>query len=219
MTDIFREIDEDMRRERMGKLWQKYGSFVVAAAVLLVIAVAGWRGWEYWRARQEQAAGAQFEKALELARDNKNAEAEKAFAAIAAEAPGGYRIIARLRGAAEEAKLDPEKGVAAWKAIAADAGVGSVVQDLARLRAGYIEIDKVSYADLSKDIDSLAGAGNPWRNEARELLGLSALKAGDRTEAGKWFDQIVSDRDAPAALRKRAEDYLGLVAGGPVRTQ
>ncbi|MBN9061897.1 MAG: hypothetical protein BGP06_11855 [Rhizobiales bacterium 65-9] len=219
MSDIFREIDEDMRRERMGKLWQKYGSWVVAAAILIVVAVAGWRGYEYWRNRQAQAAGAQFEKALELARENKDAESEKAFAAIAADAPGGYRILARLRGASETAKLDPDKGVEAWKAIAADAGVGAVIQDLARLRAGYIQIDKVAYAELSKDLESLTGAGNAWRNEARELLGVSALKAGDSAEAGKWLDQIVSDRDAPAALRKRAEDYLGLVAGGAVRTQ
>lgn len=219
MSDIFREIDEDMRRERMGLVWKKYGSWIVAAAIMLVLGVAAWRGWEYWQGRQAAAAGARFEKALELARDNKDGEAEKAFAAIAVDAPGGYRILARLRGASEVAKADPDAGVTAWKAIAGDAGVGAVIQDLARVRAGYLTVDKLSYADFAKELESVAGAGNAWRHEARELLGVSALKAGDLANAGKWFDQIVSDRDAPAALRKRAEDFLGLVAGGAPRTQ
>lgn len=219
MSDIFREIDEDMRRERMGELWKKYGSWVVAAAVLVVLATAGWRGYEFWRSREAQAAGARFEKALEAARDNKEAEAEKQFAEIAADAPGGYRILARLRGAAEISKRDPDAGVAAWRAVAGDSGVGSVLQDLARARVGYLLVDKVAYADLAKEIEGLTAASNPWRNAARELLGVSALKAGDLTNAGKWFDQIVADREAPANMRKRAEDFLGFVAGGAVRTQ
>ncbi len=219
MSDIFREIDEDLRRERMGKVWKKYGNWVIAAALLIVASTAGWRGWEYWRNKQAEAAGARFEKALELVREGKDSDAEKALAEVAADAPGGYRILARLRGAAETAKRDPDAGVAAWRTIAGDASAGAVVQDLARLRVGYLLVDKAPYADLAKEIESLTSPANSWRNAARELLAVSALKANDMTNAAKWLDQIVSDREAPQSLRQRAESFLGLVAGGPVRTQ
>ncbi|MET0606079.1 MAG: tetratricopeptide repeat protein [Beijerinckiaceae bacterium] len=219
MSDIFREIDEDLRRERMGALWKKYGNWVVTAALLIVAGTAGWRGWEYWRTREAEAAGARYEKALELARDSKDAEAEQAFSAVVAQAPGGYRILARMRGAAEIAKRDPEAGVAAWRAIAGDAGVGGVIQDLARIRIGYLIVDKASYADLAKETESLTASGSAYRNAARELLALSALKSGDTTNAAKWLDQIVADREAPQGMRQRAEAFLGFVAGGQVRTQ
>ncbi|WP_342362225.1 tetratricopeptide repeat protein [Terrarubrum flagellatum] len=219
MSDIFREIDEDLRRERMGLMWKKYGGLIVGAAFLLVLATAGWRGWQYWQGKQAQEAGGRFEKALELSRDGKDSEAEKAFVTISADAPAGYRILARLRGAAELSKIDPDSGIAAWRAIAADSGVGAVTQDLARVRVGYLLLDKAAYADLAKEMEPIAVPSNPWRNEAREILGASALKASDLANAGKWFDQIVSDRDAPPGIRQRAEAFLGFVAGGPARTQ
>ena len=202
MSDIFREIDEEMRRERMGEIWKKYGSLIVAFALLIVLGTAAWRGYEYWRSLQAQQAGARYEKAMELARDGKPDEAEKAFAAIAGDAPGGYRILARMRAASETAKTDPDAGVTAWRAIAADSGVGAVSQDMARLRIGYLLVDKTPYADFAKEIEGLAQVGNPWRNAARELLAVSALKANETASAAKWLDQIV----AVWAVRKPTKD-------------
>jgi hypothetical protein len=67
-------------------------------------------------------------------------------------------------------------------------------------------------------LERLASPTNPWRHSARELLGLSGLKAGDYDVAGRWFDQIAADRETPQALRQRLEIYTAVVAGGPVQT-
>ena len=40
MSDIFHEVDEEVRREQLKKLWQKYGWLVIAACVLVVLAAA-----------------------------------------------------------------------------------------------------------------------------------------------------------------------------------
>jgi len=97
VADIFHEVDEEVRRERLQKLWDRYSIYVIALAVLIVSAIGGWRGYEYWEAKKAAAAGAAFESALNLSEAGKHAEAESAFAKIAAEAPAGYRILARLR--------------------------------------------------------------------------------------------------------------------------
>ncbi len=34
MSDIFTEVDEEVRREQLKKLWERYGNYAVAAAVL-----------------------------------------------------------------------------------------------------------------------------------------------------------------------------------------
>ena len=96
MADIFHEVDEEVRRERLRQIWERYSLLIVAAAVLVVAAIAAWQGYEYWMTKKAAAAGAQFEAAVTLSEQGKHAEAEAAFAKAAAEAPDGYRIAGPL---------------------------------------------------------------------------------------------------------------------------
>ena len=97
MSDIFHEVDEEVRREQLKKLWDRYGNFVIAALILVVVGVAAWRGYAWWEARKAAEAGAAFEAASTLAEAGKRSEAEAAFGKIAADGTSGYRHLARLR--------------------------------------------------------------------------------------------------------------------------
>jgi hypothetical protein len=212
MADIFSEIEEDLRRERARKVWEKYGKYIIAVAVLIVAAVAGWRGYEYYRLQQAQAAGARLQEALVLARNGKTVEAEAALSALGKDAPSGYRVLTQFRLAAEIAKRDPAEAVKVYDALSSDGSVGALLQGLARIRAGYLLVDNSTYQDLAAKIEPLTGAGEPWRHSAREILGLSAWRAKDLTNASKWFEAIVGDAEVPATARQRAELMLQLIA-------
>ena len=71
MADIFHEVDEEVRRERLAKIWERYSVLIIAGCVLIVAAVGGWRGYEWYVARQAAIAGSQFETAVTLAETNK----------------------------------------------------------------------------------------------------------------------------------------------------
>ena len=109
-TDHFmREVQEEMRRERLAGIWDRYGVFIIAAAVLLVLAVGGYKYAEYRSLIARQAAGVEFESAARLAAQGKAQEAHKAFEAMIKNAPPGYGALARLRNAgayAAEGKRD-----------------------------------------------------------------------------------------------------------------
>ena len=111
MTELFDEVDEDLRREQLARLWKKHGWLILTVATLIVAAVGGWRGYQYFEAQKAAAAGASFEAATTLADQNKHSEAEAAFARIATEGSAGYRALARLRAAAEAAARDPQGAV------------------------------------------------------------------------------------------------------------
>jgi hypothetical protein len=217
MADIFREIDEDVRRDRAIDFWKRHGNLIIGLALLAVLATAGWKAYEAWQITKAEAAGAQFEDALRLAKDGKADEAEKAFADIARDAPAGYRSLARFREAAELAKTDREKGLQAYQGLAADASLSANLRDVARLRSGLLLVDTASPADLKAALDPLLAAGNVFAANAKELLGLAALKAGDYPGAGKYFDEIVTDRQAPPSLKQRADLLLAIVRAGPVK--
>ena len=214
MSDIFREIDEDLRRDQAADLWKKYGSWFLAFAVILVGATAAYRAYVHFETQKSEALGARYQAALELSRTGKSAEAAKEFSAIANEGGAGYGVLARFRAASELQSNDKAASAGQFDALANDASVGPVLQGLARLRAATILADQISGAELAQRLEPLLAQGSSWAPSARELLGLSALKAGDLASAGKFFDAITTDPAAPPALRQRTELYLALVKSG-----
>ncbi|MGA8652170.1 MAG: tetratricopeptide repeat protein [Xanthobacteraceae bacterium] len=214
MTDIFHEVDEEVRREQLKKLWQRYSHYIIAACVLVIVGIAGWRGYEWWEAKRAVESGAAFEQAVTLAESGKPQEAEAAFAKLATDGTAGYRVLSRLREAAELAQSDPKAAIKAYDEIAADRGAGQVIQDLATLRASFLLVDRTSYADLRSRLEPLTGPERAFRYSARELLALSAWKQGDVSAARQWTDTIMSDPQTPAGARSRAEVLSQLIAAG-----
>ncbi len=213
VSDIFHEVDEEVRREQLKKLWDRYGNYVAAAAVLLVLAVAAWRAYMWWEAKKAAETGAAFEAAITLAESGKRSEAEAAFADIAGHGTSGYRHLARMREAAELAQTDPKAAIAAYDQIAADGSVGPVLQDLASLRAGALLIDTGSYQEAQRRLEPLAANDRTFRHTAREFLVLASWRAGNATGAKRWFDLIMTDAQTPAATRSRVEMLMAVGTG------
>jgi len=214
VADIFHEVDEEVRRERLQKLWERYSLYIIAGAVLIVAAIGGWRGYEWYVSKQAATAGVEFENAVSLAEQGKTAEAEDAFAKIAAQAPAGYRVLARFRAAAELSKNKPEDAAKAYDVLAADASLGSTLRDLATVRAALLRVDKASLADMQKALEPLVEPGRPFRHSARELLALSAWHHQDLAAARKYIDMIANDGESPPLMRARVEMLSALIAAG-----
>ena len=212
MTDIFNEVDEEVRREQLKRLWERYGIYLVALCVFIVVGVGAWRGYEWWQGKQAAQSGAAFEQAVALAEAGKHQESEAGFARLAGVGTAGYRVLARLRQAAELAPTDRTAAIKAYDEIAADRNAGQVIQDLAAVRAGYLLVDTAPYAELLTRLEPLTANDRTFRHTAREILALSAWKAGDITAARKWTDMIMADPQTPAGTRSRAEVLSELIA-------
>jgi len=211
VSELFDEVDEEVRREQLKKLWDKYSIFIIAAAILVVAAVGGWRGYEYLEAQKAAEAGAAFEAAIELAEQKKSTEAEAAFDKLATTAPAGYRMLARLRAAGEVAARDPKAGAKMYDELAADRSIGTEQQDLARIRAAGLLLDTETYPNMLQRLDAAAKPDATFRHTARELLALSAWRANDATAARQWLDMIANDGETPSAMRQRAEALQALL--------
>jgi hypothetical protein len=209
LSDIFREIEEDLQRDRLHKLWKKYGNLVIAAAVAVVIGTAGWEAWSAYRTHRNETLGARFAEALKLAQDGKTAEAEASFAELAADASSGYAVLARLQEAAlliKEGKT--ADALALYDKLAADGDVDKPYRDVALLLSVYNGMATGDAAALSQRLAPLTEAGNPWRNSALELQALIAERSGDTARARQLLAQISDDATAPPDVRARAAELL-----------
>jgi hypothetical protein len=211
VSELFDEVDEEVRREQLQKLWEKYSIFIIAAALLVIAAVGGWRGYQYFEEKKAAEAGDAFNKAVELSEQGKHSEAESAFTDLAAKAPAGYRMLARFRAAAEAATREPQAGAKMFDELAADASIGAEQQALARIRAAGLLVDNASYADMLRRLEPDAAAGQTFRHSARELLALSAFRANDSTATRQWLDQLELDAETPPSMRSRAEALQALL--------
>ncbi len=212
MADIFHEVDEEVRRERLKRLWERYSIVIIALAILVVASIGAWRGYEWWQGKKSVAAGAAFESAMTLSEAGKHAEAEAAFGKIAAEAPSGYRALARLQAAAELAQDKPADAVKAYDELAADGSISATLRDLASLRAGMLLVDTAPLAEMQRRLDPLAQPGRTFRHSARELLALSAWRNHDFSTARRYIDMIATDAESPPGARARADVLSALIA-------
>jgi hypothetical protein len=211
VSELFDEVDEDVRRDQLKKLWDQYSIYIIAGALLIIAAVGGWRGYEYLEAKKAAEAGAAFDKAVELSEQNKHTEAEAAFTDLAAKAPSGYRILARLRAAAEVANRDPQAAAKLYDDIAADRSVGTPEQELAKIRAAGLLLATASYPNMLARLEPATVPGATFRHTARELLALSAWRANDAAATRQWLDLVANESETPPGLRSRAEALQALL--------
>jgi hypothetical protein len=211
VSDIFTEVDEEVRREQLKKLWERYGNYIVAACFLVIAAVAAWRGYDYWQIRRAAEAGAAYDAAARLASEGNHSEAEAAFAKVAADGTPGYQVLARLREAAEISERDPKAGVAAYDKIAGETTGQPLISELATIRAGFLLIDTAKLDEMTQRLEPLAQPAGPFRHTARELLALSAWHNGDAAAARRWTDAAKNDPEAPSGVRSRMEVLASLL--------
>jgi hypothetical protein len=212
MSDIFQEVDEDVRRDKAVEFWSKYQNHLFVLAALIVLATAGYRFYDYRRAQAAEAAGAAFQDVLKLDHDGKTAEAEAALAKLQTDAPPGYQALTRFIAAGLKAKTDPKAAAAAFDAIAADKTIDDQMRGAAGLRAALARLDSGDVEAAKIGLTTLALPANPYRHTARLTLGAIALGEKQYDVAGKWLDTTVADPDAPQAERRDAETLLGVVA-------
>ncbi|MGH7012578.1 MAG: tetratricopeptide repeat protein [Stellaceae bacterium] len=209
MSDIFREIDEELRKENFAKLWARHGRWVIVAAVLVVVATAVGVGWRQYREQRSAAEGTRFAAALDLVRDGKDKDAVDAFAAIGQQAGAGHAMLARLEEAALKARTGDAAGaLAIYDRLAADTSLDPVYRAAATLLGARTALDKGDAAGAIQRLKPLTDGASPWRPVAVELMAFAQLKTGDNAGARKSFQQLADDPNAPPGARQRAAQMI-----------
>lgn len=206
---FIREVNEELRTDQMKGAWRRFGLYLVALAVLIVLGTVGYKVYEYWDKNQSSGTGDQFIAAMKLADENKSDEALAALDKLEKGGHGAYPILAQLRSASVLAqKGDAAGAVAAFEAIGKDAKAPAAIRDAARMRAGWLLIENGTYEQVSAQVEEMAVPTNAFRHSAREALGLAAYKAGNMAQARQWYQAIADDAQSPRNVANRAQMML-----------
>lgn len=214
MSDVFEEVEEELRRDKYAEFFQKYAVAIGAGVVLILAAVGGYQAWRAWDANHAGAYAVRMEDAAALLRNRKVEEAEKQFASIAKDAPAGYKTSALLAlGGSRSARGDTKGALEAYDQAAA-ASPTKEYRDVARLKAAYIAAD-LEPANLETRLKPLIDEGGAFSFQARELRAMQAYGAGDLAHAREDFEFLSLALDAPQSLRGRAQSALAVIGPAP----
>ena len=214
---LIREVDEEMRRERIEKIWQRYSTLIIAGALLVIGSVGAFQYWQHSQAQARADGGVRYQQAVKLIGEGKTADGEAALKKLGEDGTTGYRALAQLRLAGQAASAGKTAdAVKAYDAIAADAALDPLLRDLARVQAATLRVDSADFTEMQNRLNDLAKGTGPWRFAARETLAMAAIKAGKTEDARKTLEQLVTERKAPSGVVQRATLLLQLMAeGGP----
>lgn len=214
---LLREVEEELRRERLEKIWKEYGTYVIAAAAFVVLAVAGYKFWESQRLAAAQDAGSRYEEVLLLLNDKKEGSAEKELEKIAVEGAGGYRALAQLQLAGVQARQGKKaEALATYEALGNDGSADTMLRDFARLQAAGLRAGEADFTEMENRLTPLMVDDSPWRYSARELLGLAAFRAGKTSEARTILTPLFVDQQTPQSVAERVQIVMAEIAAGEI---
>jgi len=217
---FLREVEEEIRRERLEKIWRRYGTHILIAGALIVFGVLGYKYWEQSRVAEAQSTGQRYEEALALAAEGKEGSAAAEFETLSAEAKGGYAALARLQLAGALIK-DGKKGdaLAAYEALADDGSADELLRSFAALQAAGLRLGEADFTEMQNRLNPLMGDESPWRYSARELMGLAAFKAGKTNEARTLLMPLLVDQKTPQSINGRVQIVLAEIATSEIATK
>jgi hypothetical protein len=213
VSDIFREVEEDVRRERYEKLWKEYRDYIIAAGALIVIGMAGYQLYRVYEQRETEKASIAYAAAVEMLDRGQAAAAAPQLAALAKRAPGGYAAVAKF-AEADALYGGGQKGdaIRIYEQIAngSDPYLGAA----ARLHAAWAMADSAPRSDVEALLAPLSERSNAWHELAHEVIAYEDLRNGNAAQALRAYQQIVSDPDTPSSLKKRAEAMARFLKAG-----
>ena len=223
MVDIFDEVDEDLRAERMARFARRYAIGFIILAALLVIGVAGWQVWLWHRNQEDARAATTFIAVLDKAAQRGSAADRQAlagdFAAVARGAPGGYATLARLNQAsllADAGELAQAETI--WNGLMNDGALNPVMRQVATLGWAAHEIDSAEPSLIQARLETLSAEGNPWRPIALQYLALLDLRTGHKDDAARTLLEVAHDISTPDDMRRLANG-LAQALGAPSTTE
>ena len=214
MTDIFHEVEEEVRRERLEKIWKEYGDYIIGAVALIIMAVAAFELWRVYEQKQRTKASEGYLAATQIMQSGQAAYAAQIFAQIARTAPSGYAKVARVQEA--DALLTGSKrteAIALYREIIA--GNDPELAAVGRIHLAWALVGQVPRPEIDALLAPLSAPGNAWSAMAREILAYEDYSGGNLAVAIKEYESLAADSGNPEGVRQRAKIMaMFLKAGG-----
>ena len=208
--DIFNEVDEDVRRDQIIGLWQRYGRYFLALLGIIVLGTGASATWKHLQTKRMMEDGEAFSAAISLVESGQYEQATLRFSQQITNSGGGYAQLAQLQKAAVLIAIEDHNGaISIYDSLASTPSSDRIIADLAVILSAIHRIDADRADEAAERLVDLAEGAGPWRHLARETRALALFKIGDELGARELLMSLVDDPTSPPGVRSRATEVLG----------
>lgn len=213
-----REVEEELQRDQMLSLWDRFGKPVLAGLAAIMLA---WAAYIYWGHRTDAAAGLQGEKlteAVDSLSANGGVKADKILADVMKSDARDFHGPAGLIAASVALQsADPKKASDGFAAVSKDEGNAQPWRDLALIRQTAATFDSAKPEAVVAMLKPLAISGKPWFGSAGEMTAIAYLRMGKPDLAGKMFADLAKDEAVPETIRSRSSEMANALGVDSIR--
>ena len=209
MADLFQEIDDELRQDRASRLWKFYGKYVIAAAIIIITSVGGYKFWQQKQLDNGEKASIAYEAALARSASGDFKGAIDQLNEEELKLVRGYAALSQMQKANLAMKIkDFEAALITYKNIAENDDYPQSIKEWASFRHVAVRVEKQIDSNASADLDTLIATDSPWRFLAKEIKAIKEIEIGNNSEAKAIFSELADDENTPERLRVRAAEFL-----------
>ncbi len=212
MSDLFQEIDDELRQDKASRLWKLYGKYVIAAAIIIITSVGGYKFWQQKQLDDGEKASIAYEAALALSASGDFKGAIDQLNEEEIRTVLGYAALSQMQKANFAMKInDYEAALITYKNIIENDNYPQSLKEWANFRYAAVRVEKRIDSNASGDLDALIASESPWRFLAKEIKAVREIETGNNSRAKAIFSELADDENAPERLRVRAAEFLRIL--------
>ena len=202
------EVNEELRRQQLKSIWDRFGVYIIGFAVLIILSVGGNEIINHLNNRVSQRESNAFDNALNLIEKGNDSAGLDQLIKLT-EGKTGYKGLALFRLSSESlTNGNYLEAVDYLKKASIDKTLTNNFRVFAKIKAGLILVDNGSFSEVDVLLKEVIESGGPFSFHAKEILALALIKNGRDLEAQEIFQEIANDASAPPVLARRAEIFL-----------
>jgi predicted negative regulator of RcsB-dependent stress response len=206
------DLEEQDQIDALKAFWNKYGNFLLTVVTIVLLAIAGWRGWAWYEQRQSIEASAVYDQLRDAVGKKDVARVKDVsgtlFSQYSRTTYGQMGALMAARAYFDAGDLKAARAPLQW---AIDNARDPEYRHLARIRLAGILLDEKAY-DEGLKLLSVGDAG-AFAGRYADARGDVLIALGRRDDARAAYREALERLDATSPLRPLVQMKLDSLGG------
>ena len=204
MANIFREVDEDIRKERYINLFRKYGVYVIAIIVIIVGTLAGIQFYSGYQVNKNEMLFAEYINIIENNSDDTLEKLSDSGNTSNLFLNGMY-LLKRSDLLVASGQID-QATLLLSEAIENNA-LNKIHNDVAIYKLLMINIETISIEEIKSYQNKLISEVDAFYL-TEELIAIKFLIEGQKEDAIKKFSELSTNNSVPIEIKNRSAVFI-----------
>ena len=212
MSDIFQEVDKELREEKYKTIWAKYKYYIIGILIIFIFGVGFNSFWKQYASNEINDRSSRFFAAMELAQEDKTSSILMLQEFISKEKKSA-EYHAMIASFAEAAIRRSEKDFSGALKIYDDIGNNNIsvfYKDFAKLSSSEMLIASKNISEAKIRLEELSSSSSDLKFIAKEYLGYILINDGNLSKAKDIFKSLAEEASVSLNMKNRSKEILSI---------